>query len=307
MCAMAPTIEILLLARFLQGSVVSTVTVVGYAMVHELYTSKKTVKLLSIMASVMLLAPAAGPIMGAFLLKIYSWRFIFYFISGLGALGAVGIYMFMPNDRAKCHTSFRDVVKDYKQLLFNKNFMRYGLGLSIIISTFFIWIVEAPFVIVSGLKHEPSTFGWAQLFIFGAIGIGSQVAKFLIDRIHVSCLIRFAMAMILMGVISFLYVSYYTNNLYLTIGAMMIIGIGSSQTFGVLNRLAVESSEITMVSRTAFISLMTSLMGTIASFVMTLFNNQTFFNMAAVMASFLFLGLCLIVPSIKDMSFKDEN
>ena len=248
MCALAPTMGILLVARFLQGSIVSTVTVVGYAMIHELYSSKKTVKVLSIMASVMLLAPAAGPIVGAFVLKAFSWRFIFYLITALGVLGAVGLYLFMPTDHVRTPTSFKKALHDYKRLCCTPNFMRYGLGLSIIISTFFIWIVEAPFVVVSGLKHTPDVFGWAQVFVFGAIGIGSQMAKFLVDRLHVSQLIRMAVILIIVGMASFLVASYTTDNLYLIVGAMMLYGIGASQTFGSLNRLAVESSTVAMVN-----------------------------------------------------------
>ncbi|UNM05750.1 MAG: MFS transporter [Holosporaceae bacterium] len=306
MCAMAPTIEMLLLARFLQGSVVSTVTVVGYAAVHELYTRKKTVKLLSIMASVILIAPASGPIVGSWVLEFFSWRVIFYLISALGVLGALGIYLFMPNDGVRQQISFQAVIQDYKAPIKNGRFMRYGIGLSILISTFFVWIVESPFVIVSGLKHAPSVFGWAQLFVFGS-GIGSQVAKFLVDRLHVSGLIRLAVTIIALGFICFIGTSYFTNNLLLNVGSMMLIGIGASQTFGGLNRLAVESSNVTMVSRTALISLMTSLTGTIASFIMTLFNNQTFFNMALVIAGFLCVGLCLIISGTKTMAFRDEN
>lgn len=304
---MAPTIEILLLARFLQGSVVSTVTVVGYAAVHELYTSKKTVKLLSIMASVILIAPASGPIVGSWVLEFFSWRVIFYLISALGVLGALGIYLFMPNDGVRQQISFQAVIQDYKALIKNGRFMRYGIGLSILISTFFVWIVESPFVIVSGLKHAPSVFGWAQLFVFGSFGVGSQIAKFLVDRMHISSLIRLTMGIIFIGMLSFVCATYLTNNLYWIVGTMMLISIGASQTFGTLNRLAVESSAVTMVSRTALISLMISFMGTLASFTMTLFNNQTFFNMALVIAGFLCVGLCLIIPGIKTMAFRDEN
>ncbi|MDC0349264.1 multidrug effflux MFS transporter [Alphaproteobacteria bacterium] len=307
-CAYAETIEGLLLGRFLQGSVVGTVTVVGYAAVHEFYDSKKTVQLLSIMASIIVLAPAVGPILGAGILEYTSWRFIFQILAGMGVLGGIGIYILMPKDKAeKKEIILKRVMSQYGSLLKNKSFMRYGMAFCIILSSFFIWIVESPFVIIEGLKRDPSVFGWAQVFVFGCFGVGSQIAKVLIREKPVSYVIRLAIFTLISGGLLFVLASTFTSNLYLIVAAVTVVSLGASISLGSLNRLAIESSDVTMVSRTAVLSLLVSITGTIASFVMTLVNNRTFFNLSIVMFLFVLAGVALIWPGSKKIKFRDNS
>ncbi|OFW69420.1 MAG: hypothetical protein A2065_00565 [Alphaproteobacteria bacterium GWB1_45_5] len=76
--------------------------------------------------------------------------------------------------------------------------------------------------------------------------------------------------------------------------------------FGSLNRLAIEASTVTMVNRTAVFSLLVSAIGTLACFVMTLFNNHTFLNLSFVMTAFLILGAALIWPGSKRIRFLED-
>ncbi|OFW69036.1 MAG: hypothetical protein A2065_01365, partial [Alphaproteobacteria bacterium GWB1_45_5] len=206
-CAMADSIEMLLVARFFQGSVVGTVTVAGYAAIHEFYDSRRTVQLLSIMASIIILAPAVGPILGAWVIEFYSWRVIFFVLAGWGALGVVGLYFTMPKGGSRRKIRIKGVIEDYKSLMRNSSFLKYALGFCFILSSFFIWIVEGPFVIIEGLKLSPTVFGWMQLFVFGCFGVGAQIAKILIKKRPVSELVRLSILVTLSGAGLFVWMS----------------------------------------------------------------------------------------------------
>ncbi|MFN7097907.1 MAG: MFS transporter, partial [Gammaproteobacteria bacterium] len=60
-CAMTPDMTTMLIARFFQGCAVCSVTVAGYATIHELYDQKAAMKALALMGSITVLAPAFGP------------------------------------------------------------------------------------------------------------------------------------------------------------------------------------------------------------------------------------------------------
>lgn len=305
MCVISETIEMLLLARFLQGAVVGTVAVAGYSAIHEFYDSKRTVQLLSLMASIIVLAPAIGPVIGAWIMEFYSWRFIFSVLAALGGVGMVGIYFSMPKAKVTYRAKglLRNVLRDYKRLMTNRLFMKYALSFCFIISSFFIWIVEGPFVIIEGLKLEPKVFGWMQLMIFGCFGVGAQITKALIKKKPVSYVVRLSMLVIMLGAGVFIFLSLVSHNWLVITGGVMLVSAGASMAFGSLNRLAIEASEGSMGNRTAAFSLLVSGIGTFASFVMTLFNNRTFFNLAVVMTMFLLVGIALIWPGSRRIRF----
>lgn len=306
LCAVSESITMLLFARFWQGAVVGTVAVAGYAAIHEFYESRRTVQLLSLMASITILAPAVGPIIGAWIVDFYSWRSVFAMLTGMGALGMIGIYVSMPKGETRRHISMGNVIQDYKDMMKNASFLKYALSFCFIISSFFIWIVEGPFIVIEGLKQEPTVFGWMQLFVFGCFGVGAQIASRLIRKRSVAFLIRFSLIVILIGILLLVGMSMVTQNLYFITAAIMTISLGASMTFGSLNRLAIEASAVSMVHRTAIFSMLVSGVGTFACFVMTFFNNRTFLNLSLVMAGFIVVGVLLIWPGSKKIRFLDD-
>jgi len=50
----------------------------SYATIHEIYGSTRAIRILSLMVSVSVLAPAFGPLLGGLVLKVGSWRNIFW-------------------------------------------------------------------------------------------------------------------------------------------------------------------------------------------------------------------------------------
>lgn len=65
LCAVAPSIEILLLGRFLQGSFGAAAIVLSRAVVADLYTSQKAMaKAFSAVIAVQSVAPAIAPVIG---------------------------------------------------------------------------------------------------------------------------------------------------------------------------------------------------------------------------------------------------
>lgn len=307
MCAVSDNITLLLVARFLQGSVVGTVVVSGYAFIHEIYESRRTVQLLSLMASITILAPSVGPIIGAWMIEFCSWRAIFFILAILGALGMIGLYFSMPKGSVRRPVHIKGVMDDYRSLMKNTIFLKYTLGFSFIISSFFIWIVEGPFVIVEGLKLPPVIFGWMQFLVFGCFGLGAQVAKILIKKRPVSDLVRLSLVITGLGSLLFVSLSYVRAEWLLITTTVMIISLGASMAFGSLNRLAIEASAVNMVHRTAIFSMLVSAIGTFACFVMTFFNNQTFLNLSWVMTVFVLCGVALVWPGSGRIRFLDDK
>lgn len=73
----APSLELMLAARFLQGLGAAAPRVVGIAMIRDLYSGREMARLLSFVLLVFSLVPALAPTLGAGIIALTGWRGIF--------------------------------------------------------------------------------------------------------------------------------------------------------------------------------------------------------------------------------------
>lgn len=83
-CALAPNFGVLLAMRFLQSLGGSAGVVIARAIVRDLYRGKALAQALSIVVMVFALAPVLAPTLGAALLQLGSWRWLFAFLAAFG-------------------------------------------------------------------------------------------------------------------------------------------------------------------------------------------------------------------------------
>lgn len=87
----APSMEIMLLARFLQGLGGSVGVVVPRAIVRDIASGKEAASILSTMVMIFTLIPMLGPIIGGYLVAEYNWRAPFIAITILGCITLISI------------------------------------------------------------------------------------------------------------------------------------------------------------------------------------------------------------------------
>ncbi|WP_306150853.1 multidrug effflux MFS transporter [Roseovarius sp. MMSF_3281] len=77
LAAMAPTLELVLAARVLQGLGAATARVVSLAMIRDLYSGRDMARIVSFVMMVFTLAPAVAPLIGSGIIALSGWRGIF--------------------------------------------------------------------------------------------------------------------------------------------------------------------------------------------------------------------------------------
>ncbi|RDH39802.1 MAG: MFS transporter, partial [Candidatus Aquirickettsiella gammari] len=128
-CSVTPYITWFLVARFLQGCVVSTILVAGYAKIHERLDKKQAIQTISWMGSITVMAPAIGPILGSLLINWTSWRWLFAGLIGWAAVSLYLLNVFMPVDLfQQKKLNLRKIGMDYRKVLINFNFWKYTLA-----------------------------------------------------------------------------------------------------------------------------------------------------------------------------------
>ncbi len=244
-CALTNNISVLLIARFLEGSMMATMLVPGYACVHELFEQKQAIRILALMSSISILAPALGPLMGGTLLLFASWRVIFWFIAAWALLAMLFLYKWMPETRLEKvqNLDFLSILKQYGRVLANKHFMLNMFVLGLIMSGWIVWISAGPLLVIDTFHFSEVAFGVIQAMVFAAYIIGNYCVKYLMERITVSLLIKTGLVLTLIGGMLVLMTAIqFPISFYPFLFAMLIYSFGSALCFSPLNRITIEAS-----------------------------------------------------------------
>ena len=166
-CALAPTIELLLACRVLQGIGGAAAPVVARAMVRDTQPGAQAARLLSTMLAALAIAPTVAPIVGGGLLSVFGWRAIFVTLAGCGlvllTLATTTLVETLPPERRAAHGLVRNFA----------TFLRTpGTRLPMLVSCAsfagqFAYISDSPFVLIEHYEVPTSHFG----FYFGASAI----------------------------------------------------------------------------------------------------------------------------------------
>ncbi len=185
-CAMSTSIEMLIVARAVQALGGSGGIVLARAIVRDLYSGTRAGRELSLIGSVMALAPVLAPIAGGILQTGFGWRSIFYTLVAAGLAGAAIIWLLLPEtllSRATEPVSASTMLKSYRVVARNPAYLAYlALG-STCYAGLFAWISGASFVLQNLYGLSPFEFGVA--FALGSLGFmtGTTLAARLVVKL----------------------------------------------------------------------------------------------------------------------------
>ena len=184
-CALAPSIGLLIAARFLQALGAASGTVVARAVVRDQFGHVDTARILSLMMLIMGLAPILAPLVGGVLLTFIGWRAIFWVMTTFGlALGACLFARLTESRSAEvaAHAKGEHPVRAYLELFAYRRLVGYALGGALNRAVLFTYISSSPDLLIGIYHIPPAAFGW--VFGANAVGVigGNQVNRHLLRR-----------------------------------------------------------------------------------------------------------------------------
>ena len=249
-CALVQNITTLLILRFFQGATITSMVVAGYATIHELFDREQAIHTLALMNSIVILAPAFGPLFGAFILYFASWRWIFTVLAIGSILSIYGLFFHMPEtqkDIINKATLNKNNFTQYKDIIVNKSFMLYTFIYQFLLGGLIAWITAGPIIVIEQFHFKPFVFSIVQAFIFGSFIVCIQLVKQLMKVISTKTIIMIGIILTSCGGLYLLISSIiWPEIVWNTVIAMMFFASGSGFAFPILNRLAVESSNAPM-------------------------------------------------------------
>jgi EmrB/QacA subfamily drug resistance transporter len=102
LCSLAPNIEMLIAARFLQAIGGSMLNPVALSIISQIFTGRvERARALGFWGAVVGISMALGPVVGGFLIELIGWRAVFWINLPICALAVVLTAIFVPETKSK--------------------------------------------------------------------------------------------------------------------------------------------------------------------------------------------------------------
>jgi DHA1 family bicyclomycin/chloramphenicol resistance-like MFS transporter len=194
--ALAPDIESLTAARFLQALGGSTGIVTTRSMVRDLFEERESAQVYSLLMLVMGVAPILAPMAGSFLIVRFDWSVLFWILAGFGLLCIALVTLFLgetlpPERRHK--GGIGHVLRAYVALAGDRSFVAFTLANACISASMFAYITGSPFVFIEIHGFTPTGFAAVFGSIAGTFILMSQVNARLLRRIGGRTILKIAM------------------------------------------------------------------------------------------------------------------
>ncbi|MBN8449875.1 MAG: multidrug effflux MFS transporter [Candidatus Accumulibacter sp.] len=185
-CVLATSIEMLVLARFVQALGACAGPVIGRAVVRDLWGASESARIIAYMGGAMAIAPLLGPTLGGFLTVLFGWQSNFLLLLLIGALQLVAVACMLSEsnvhrDPAASHP--RQTVANFARLLADRHYLGCLLSFSFSYSALFAFISASSFVLADRHGLTPQVYGLCFGVVIAGYLVGSLASGRLVRRL----------------------------------------------------------------------------------------------------------------------------
>jgi DHA1 family bicyclomycin/chloramphenicol resistance-like MFS transporter len=184
-CALAPNIETLIACRAVQAFGSCAGMVVPRAVVRDLHTGHDAARLMALLLLVMSVSPILAPLTGSVIIETLGWRWVFWAVMAT-ALLALSLAVFALKETREAHqradATWARAFKSYGVLVRDRGFVGTVMIGAFAMTTFFIYLTNAPFVLIGHYGLRPSQFSLCFALNAAAFIGSSQFASRLARR-----------------------------------------------------------------------------------------------------------------------------
>lgn len=296
-CALATSIETLIVLRFIQGLGAAAGMAIPRAVVRDLHTGNEAARLMSLLILVFSVSPILAPLAGSAVIAVTGWRGVFWGVTLAGLAGLVLIYTLLDETRPasdRVESSLGSALRAYGVLLRDTHYLGLVFIGSSAMAGFFVYLAGSPFVLINHYGLTPTMYSLA--FSVNAIAFigASQFTGALGERFGLVRVVK--MAATASGVVMLALLAYYLAGgdqlavlmvLYFIASAFMGLVIPTTSV------LALEKHGAIAGTASALLGTLQMLTGAAAMGVVGLFSNGKPLPMVVGMATGALLGVVL--------------
>jgi DHA1 family bicyclomycin/chloramphenicol resistance-like MFS transporter len=238
----APTLEVLIAARVLQGLSGAAGMVLGRAVISDLAVGPAAARAMSLMMIVGGVAPVVAPLVGGAIAEPLGWRGILAVVLGIAVVVlvavATGIRETLPRERRAELAVLKRATGSPLRALLSREYIGYTLTFAFAFTVMMGYISASPFLYQSMMGLNELQYG----LLFGAnalaLMVTSAVSAKLVERVAPRRLIAIGLVALGVGVAAFLALVVAGSPVWMLAVAVFVIVASLGFVFGNATALA---------------------------------------------------------------------
>ncbi|MHA6289344.1 multidrug effflux MFS transporter [Maricaulis sp. CAU 1757] len=185
-CALTPTFELLLIARFFQGAAAAACRVIATAIARDLTSGRRMAEVMSMVMTAFMVVPVLAPGLGQLILTFAPWRWIFGFLVIFAGGMMVWLQLRLPetlHERYRASLSLRSMAKAYREVARHRQFVGYTLAAIPFFGGLYGFLATSQQVFVDHFGLSDAAFPLAFAAIASGIGAASYINSRLVGRL----------------------------------------------------------------------------------------------------------------------------
>ncbi len=275
-CAIAQTVEQLIIARIFQGICAAVEGVLVLAIIRDLFDEKDQVRVIGLYGVATCVTPAVAPILGGYIHVLLGWRMNFHLLFIFGLFVTIAVWYFLEETSKKDVKALlpRAILADYLGLLGNGLYMKYCIIAGASIGVFFAFITAGPFILINNHGLPTQHFGFFQAVLVLGFAIGALFANRLVKSTGIETILNVGFVFLVVGASVLIGVTYNAHDTItnLCVG-MFIIALADGLIFSTTPTLAMEASDSRTGSAAAMLVTIEMGVGSLAAFSVGIFHD----------------------------------
>ncbi|WP_173934237.1 multidrug effflux MFS transporter [Chelativorans sp. Marseille-P2723] len=201
LAVLAPSVDILIIARFLQGFGGAVGVAVSRALVRDLFTHEQSARIMNLMGIILAAGPALAPTLGGVTMELAGWHAIFVIMFVWGLVVILLVHLFMRETITPDLSRMRpgSLLRSYGALMKSPYFITSSMVVAGAIGAMYTQATLLPFILMDRVGLSPAAFGIGMIMQSGTYFLGSLSMGFLLRRFSAFRLVPAGLFFIALG------------------------------------------------------------------------------------------------------------
>ena len=277
---LAPSFEVLLIGRILQGIGVAGPQIIPTAITRDLYKGRGMAEIMSLIMMVFMLVPTIAPLLGQTILLFSNWQGIFVMLGVYGLVALTWFAIRLPETlpvQERVPFSIKQIFSSIREVLFNKRAVMFTIAEGITFGAVLAYLSTAQQVFQEHFKlgeRFPLYFGALALVMLLSAYINSRV----VEKLGMHWLVLRASLLLFIASCVYLFI-IFLSDIPVPFWSFMLFASIAYFCFGILfgnmHSLAMEEvGHVAGVAASFIGSLSTLIAILIAAFIGSFYNNS---------------------------------
>lgn len=169
LCASAGNIGQLILFRTFQAAGGGGITAVATAIIKDVFEGRRRIVVLAMVQSMVLIAPAVAPVLGAIILQFTTWQGIFLALAGVGTIALIGALALKETLEEQYRGSVLGVLGRLGVVLRNRRFTYMLIMFSLVSAASLSFVASSSYIYQNGFGLDEKSYSY--YFALNAMGL----------------------------------------------------------------------------------------------------------------------------------------